>query len=436
MNLFCIILTWININTCNILFLMIKRILIILMITSFFSCVDKEKQGELFEKVDSKTTNVSFQNDVKPTEDLNILDYLYFYNGAGVAVGDINNDDLVDVFFTSNQGKNKLYLNKGNFRFEDITDKAGVAGNSDWNTGAIMADVNGDGFLDLYVCAVVGVQGLDGKNELFINNGNGTFTERGGAYGLDFDNYSSSAAFFDYDNDGDLDMYLLNHAIHTQNSFGKASIRNNRTYESGDKLLRNEGNKFIDVSAEAGIYGGANGYGLGVATADFNNDGFVDIYISNDFHEDDYYYVNKGDGTFEEMLKEKFGHTGRFSMGSDVADINHDGYVDILTLDMTPEDEKVLKASVGDESVDMLNMRVNRLGYHYQYARNMLQVNQSGQYFVETAILSGVAESDWSWSALFADYNQDGEQDIFISNGIPKRPNDNPPSTSSTVPVI
>ncbi|MDY8134745.1 VCBS repeat-containing protein [Aquimarina sp. 2201CG5-10] len=389
------------------------------------SCTNQKlPQGELFEKVSSKTTNVTFQNSINPTEELNILDYLYFYNGAGVSVGDINNDDLVDVYFTSNQGDNKLYLNKGNFQFEDITKKAGVAGNSDWNTGTTMADVNGDGYLDIYVCAVTGIKGLKGKNELFINKGNGTFTEMASVYGLDFQNYTTSASFFDYDNDGDLDMYLLNHAIHTQHSFGKASIRNKRHDKSGDKLLRNDGTTFIDVSIQAGIYGGANGYGLGVATADFNNDGFTDIYVSNDFHEDDYYYLNNGDGTFREVLKEKFGHTSRFSMGSDVTDINHDGYIDILTLDMTPDDEKVLKASAGDETVDMLNMRVNKLGYHYQYARNMLQINQKGQYFTETALLSKVASTDWSWSALFADYDQDGEQDVFISNGIPKRPND------------
>ncbi len=404
---------------------MIKRILILFIIASCSGCgKHKLQQGELFEKVNSEITNITFQNTLNPTEELNILDYLYFYNGAGVAVGDINNDDLVDIFFTSNQGENSLYLNKGNFQFEDITLTAGVSGNSDWNTGTTMADVNGDGFLDIYVCAVVGLQNLKGRNELFINNGDGTFTEKAKEYGLDFQNFSTSASFFDYDNDGDLDMYLLNHAIHTQNSFGNASLRNTRSNESGDKLLRNDQGRFIDVSTKAGIFGGSNGYGLGIATADFNNDGFTDIYVSNDFHEDDYYYVNNGDGTFNEQLKEKFGHVSRFSMGSDVADINHDGYPDILTLDMTPEDEKVLKASAGDETVDMLNMRINQLGYHYQYARNMLQINQEGRYFTETALLSGVAATDWSWSALFADYNQDGEQDVFVSNGIPKRPND------------
>ncbi|WP_299434745.1 VCBS repeat-containing protein [uncultured Aquimarina sp.] len=404
---------------------MIKNIIIVTFGLLFLSGCTKQNihQGELFDKVASEITNVSFQNILVPTEELNILDYLYYYNGAGVAVGDINKDDLVDVFFTSNQGENKLYLNKGNFQFEDITDKAGVAGSSDWNTGTVMADVNGDGYLDIYVCAVVGLQGLKGKNELFINNGDNTFTEKASAYKLDFKNYTTSAAFFDYDNDGDLDMYLLNHAIHTQNSFGRASLRNKRSPESGDKLLRNDGEVFTDVSIAAGVFGGGNGYGLGIATADFNNDGYTDIYVSNDFHEDDYYYINNGDGTFTESLKQNFGHTSRFSMGNDVTDINHDGYADILTLDMTPEDETILKASAGDETVDMLQMRINRLGYHYQYARNMLQINK-GDHFTETALLSGVAATDWSWSALFADYNQDGEQDVFISNGIPKRPND------------
>ncbi len=205
-----------------------------------------------------------------------------------------------------------MYLNKGNFVFEDITNKAGVEGNSDWNTGTVMADVNADGFLDIYVCAVVGINGLKGANELYINNGDNTFTEQAEKYRLGFENYSTTAAFFDYDNDGDLDMYLLNCAVHTQNSFGKAAIRYNRNEKSGDRLLRNDGEIFTDVSEEAGIFGGTNGYGLGVATQDFNNDGFVDIYVSNDFHEDDYYYLNNGDGTYTEQLKKYFGKTSRF----------------------------------------------------------------------------------------------------------------------------
>jgi hypothetical protein len=383
-----------------------------------------KKEGLLFEKLPSEKSNITFNNQLLESKNISILDYLYYYNGGGVALGDINNDGLVDIYFTSNQGKNKLYLNKGDNKFEDISLKSGVEGESDWQTGSIMADVNGDGFLDIYVCAVVGINGFEGHNELFINNKDNTFTESAAEYGLDMDNYSTSAAFFDYDNDGDLDMYLLNHAVHSEDSFGNAATRNKRNYECGDKLFRNDNGKFIDVSEQAGIFGGANGYGLGIAISDFNLDGNPDIYINNDFHEDDYYYINNGDGTFTESLKDHFGHTSRFSMGIDVADVNHDGFPDIMTLDMLPENEEVLKSSLGDDNVQMLKMRTEKLGYHYQYARNMLQINQAGNNFTETALLSGIAATDWSWSTLFADYDQDGEQDIFVSNGIPKRPND------------
>jgi enediyne biosynthesis protein E4 len=395
---------------------------ILFFVVLLFGC--SQKENLLFEKLASNESNITFNNRLLPAKGISILDYLYYYNGGGVALGDINNDGLVDVYFTSNQAKNKLYLNKGNNTFEDITAKASVEGQSDWNSGTIMADVNGDGFLDIYVCAVVGINGFEGHNELFINNKNNTFTESAAEYGLDLDNYSSSAAFFDYDLDGDLDMYLLNHAVHSELSYGNASTRNNRSYECGDKLFRNDNNKFVDVSEKAGIFGGANGYGLGLAVSDFNLDGYPDIYVGNDFHEDDYYYINNGNGTFTESLKKYFGHTSRFSMGIDVADINHDGFPDILSLDMLPEDEKVLKSSLGDDNPQMLKLRIEKLGYHYQYTRNMLQINQNGQHFTETALLNGVAATDWSWSALFGDYNQDGEQDLFVCNGIPKRPND------------
>ncbi len=396
-----------------------KTVLLLFIVTS---CSDKEEK--LFEKLPSSKTNITFNNKLDESKNISILDYLYYYNGGGVSLGDINNDGLVDIYFTSNQGKNKLYLNKGNNKFDDISIKAGVEGQSDWNTGTVMADVNGDGFLDIYVCAVVGINGFEGHNELFINNKNNTFTESAAEYGLDLDNYSSSAAFFDFDLDGDLDMYLLNHAVHSEASYGNADIRNNRSYECGDKLFQNNNGKFIDISEKAGIFGGANGYGLGIAVSDFNLDGFPDIYITNDFHEDDYYYLNNGNGTFSESLKTHFGHTSRFSMGIDVADVNHDNFPDIMTLDMLPQDEKVLKSSLGDDNVQMFKMRTEKLGYHCQYTRNMLQINQAGNNFTETALLSGIAATDWSWSTLFADYDQDGEQDIFVANGIPKRPND------------
>ncbi|MBA80495.1 MAG: hypothetical protein CMF36_05115 [Leeuwenhoekiella sp.] len=378
----------------------------------------------MFTNPDTEKAGISFQNTLTPTEDMNILDYLYFYNGGGLAIGDINNDGLPDIYFSGNQVKNQLYLNKGNLQFEDITETAGVAGKSDWNTGAVMGDVNGDGFLDIYVCAVVGLNGLDGYNELFINNGDGTFTESAAKYGLDLDTFSSSAAFLDYDLDGDLDIYILNHAVHTQSSFGKADLRHERNPQTGDRLMRNDGDRFTDVSEQAGIYGGINSYGLGIAVSDFNLDGYPDLYIGNDFHEDDYYYINNGDGTFTEDLKNHFGHTSRFSMGSDVADLNHDGWPDLISLDMLPQDENVLKSTEGDDNIQTQRLRTDRYGYHYQFTRNMLFINRDGGDYQETALLSGVAATDWSWSALFGDYNQDMQQDLFISNGIPKRPND------------
>lgn len=398
-----------------------KFIYILLISLSILSCTDKE--GSLFQNPKSSETGIDFVNTITETDDLNILDYLYFYNGAGVALGDINNDGLTDIYFSGNQVKNRLYLNKGNLQFEDISEKAGVHGNSTWSTGAVMGDVNGDGLLDIYVCAVVGLNGFNGFNELYINNGDLTFTESAATYGLDSESYSSSAVFLDYDLDNDLDIYILNHAIHTQESFGRSDLREKRNYQTGDKLMRNDNGVFTDVSEEAGIYGGVNGYGLGVAAADFNMDGYPDIYVSNDFHEDDYYYLNNQDGTFTEALKDHFGHTTRFSMGNDVADINHDGWPDILSLDMLPEDETVLKSSDGDESLQILEIRTQQYGYHYQFTRNMLHINQPDGQYAETALLSGIAATDWSWSGLFADYNQDGEQDLFISNGIPKRPN-------------
>ncbi len=390
----------------------------------FLACEqEKEQEPTLFQLLDSKSSGIAFENTVIESDSLNILDYLYFYNGGGVAAGDINNDGLVDIFFSSNQQPNKLYLNKGNLQFEDITEQAGVAGDSDWNTGVLMADLNGDGWLDLYVMAVVGINGFEGHNEFYLNNGDGTFTEKSKEFGLDLRCYGTHAAAFDYDLDGDLDLYVLNHAVHTQESFGRAQIRSERNEKTGDRMLRNDGNRFTDVSEEAGIYGGVNGYGLGISVADFNKDGFPDLYIGNDFHEDDYFYLNNGDGTFTESLKNYFGHTSRFSMGNDAADINHDGWPDLISLDMLPEDDAVIKASDGDDMYQTLKMRTEQYGYHYQYSRNMLFTSQPGKPYLETALLSGVAATDWSWSALFADYDQDGEKDLFISNGIPKRPN-------------
>jgi len=391
-----------------------------------FSCKKETPTSNpsLFDLTEATTLGIDFQNTLVETDSLNILDYLYMYNGGGLAMGDIDGNGFADLYFSANQGQNKLYLNQGDLSFTDATNAAGVAGNSDWNTGAIMGDFNADGLLDIYVLAVVGINGFEGHNELFINKGDGTFSEQAAQYGLDVQAYGTTAGQLDYDGDGDLDLFILNHAVHTEESFGRASIREDRNPRTGDLLFRNDGERYTDVSEEAGIYGGINGYGLGLAIADFNKDGWPDLYIGNDFHEDDYYYLNNGDGTFTDQLRTYFGHTSRFSMGSDAADINNDGWPDLISLDMTPEDEKVLKSSEGDDTYRTLQLRTQQYGYHYQYTRNMLFLNQGGHPYLETALLSGIPSTDWSWSALFADYDLDGNLDLFVSNGIPRRPND------------
>lgn len=407
-----------------------KLLLLALIAAGLTGCIrDPATSGKpLFQQVDSVQTGVGFVNQVQNTDSLSILDYLYFFNGGGVAAGDLNNDGLTDLYFVSNQGPNKLYINKGKFTFADRTAQAGVAGRADWQTGVTMADVNGDGLLDIYVCAVGLFKGLQGGNELYINNGpdstdTPTFTERAAEYGLAFTGFSTQTAFFDYDHDGDLDCFLLNHAVHTSRSFDQVSTRNNRSAESGDYLFRNDGGKFVDVSQQAGIFGAAMGYGLGISVADLNNDGWEDLYVSNDFHEDDYYYVNDRKGGFTESIRQAFQHTSRFSMGSDIADVNNDGYPDLITLDMYPADETVEKSSQGEDPPDIYRYKLS-YGYMNQYSRNCLQISLSGQKFMDVGVMAGVAATDWSWSPLLADYDNDGIKDLFIANGIVRRPND------------
>src|SRR5580704_15600266 len=390
----------------------------------------------LFTQLNTQKTGIGFINSNTDTDSLSILDYMYYYNGGGVAIGDINNDGLPDIFFTSNTGGNKLYLNKGNMQFEDITDKAGVAGLNDWTTGVTMADVNGDGYLDIYVCAVSNhnqdkeynpnarTYFKNSRNRLYINNGDGTFREESKKWGLDIPGYNTQAVFFDYDNDGDLDMFLLQHSVHQTASYGDTSGRSIYSPVSGGKLFRNDGDHFTDVTKSSGIISSPLGYGLGVGVADFNQDGYEDIYVSNDFNEDDYYYINQGDGSFKEMNRQAFGHESKFSMGNDIADINNDGWPDIMTLDMLPDNEKILKASQGDYDFNIYNY-LHKAGFNFQYSKNCLQLNTGcGDRFADIALYSGVAATDWSWSPLIADYNLDGINDIFITAGIKTRQND------------
>lgn len=389
----------------------------------------KEDKKALFEEMQAGHTGLHFENKLEDKEQFNILYYLYYYNGGGVAVGDINNDGLPDLYFTANsKGNNKLYLNKGNFQFEDITQQAGTAGKADWASGVTMADVNGDGLLDIYVTVSSGHHNLAGHNELYINNGDNTFTESAAQYGLDFSGMGTQAAFFDYDRDGDLDVYLLNHSQKPNANIIDTSARRKFSDLSGDRLMRNDiatTGKFTDVSAEAGIYQSALGYGLGIAIADINHDGWDDIYVGNDFHENDYLYINLGNGRFAEAGKDYFGHYSRFSMGNDINDFNNDGLPDIITVDMLPPYERELKTYGSDENPDTYKFKLIRHGYQHQYSKNCLQVNNGrGTQFSETALLSGVAATDWSWAPLFADFDNDGNKDLFISSGIVKRPVD------------
>ena len=390
-------------------------------ILSLCACTHTSKIKSFQEK------EIGFTNRVQSSDSFNIIQYLYFYNGAGVAASDFNHDNLTDLFFVSNTGQHHFYLNKGNMEFEDISVQTNIRRKGSWATGVSVADVNADGYDDIYICYLGDYKGQIGQNELYINQGQDglSFEEQAHEYGLDFRGFSSHAVFFDYDQDGDLDMYLLNHSIHANNTYQNVSIREDKHPTSGDRLYQQRQEEdsiyFVDVSEQAGIYQSGLGYGLAVSAGDINQDGYPDLYVSNDFHEDDYLYINQKDGTFKHELKKYIGHTSRFSMGNDIADINNDGRLDILSLDMLSIDERVIKESVGEDNYNVYAIKL-KYGYQHQYMRNTLQLNR-GNHFSEIALAANIAATDWSWSALFYDFDNDSYKDLFISTGIERRPN-------------
>lgn len=388
------------------------------------------EEGSFFVLRESRETGLDFENRLDIQLDLNILNYLYYYNGGGLAAGDFNNDGLVDLYFTSNLGEDKMFLNKGGLEFEDISANTAVdAGEGGWTTGAAVVDINNDGLLDIYVCQVGKYLHLDARNILLVcqgidENGIPQYRDEAAAYGLDFQGFSTQAGFFDYDLDGDLDMFLLNHSVHQNNTYGKRVDFLNTYHDlSGDRLYRNDNGRYVDVTKESGIHSNVIGYGLGLAFGDFNQDGYPDIYVANDFHENDYLYINQKDGSFTEELTNQMGHCSKFSMGCDVADVNNDAYPDIFTLDMLPEDPEILKRSGGEETIGVFNFKLI-YGYFYQYAANCLHINNHGNNFSEIARYSGVEATDWSWSPLLVDLDLDGHKDLFVANGIPRRAND------------
>lgn len=397
------------------------------------SCgIKTEEKTPLFEL--QKSTGIDFVNNVKDSKDFNILTYRNFYNGGGVAIGDINNDGLADIFFTANMGSNRLYLNKGKWNFEDISAKAGFVEKQDWSTGAVMVDINGDGWLDIYVCNAGFINGIAPQSKLYINNGlagaaNGaiTFTESAEKYGLENKGgYATHAAFFDYDLDGDLDAFVINNSFIPVNTLNYANKRDLKAKDwpvadflkgGGDRFLRNDNGKFTDISREAGVHGSLISFGLGVTVGDVNKDSYPDVYVSNDFFERDYLYINQQDGTFKDELEQWMGHTSLASMGADIGDINNDGFVDIFTTDMLPGDDYRLKTTSSFDNIDVYRFK-EKQGFYHQFMQNALQVNTGNNKFAETAFYSGVGASDWSWGALMFDADNDGLTDLYVCNGI------------------
>ena len=396
-------------------------------IWSFSGCSGSsgDYQFELLRKGD---TGLDFENVLRQSSEFNVFNYMYFFNGGGLAAGDFNNDGLVDLFFTSNMGPNKLFLNQGGLKFRDVTAEAGMEGMEGWTSGASVVDINNDGLLDIYVSQMGEFQNITGQNQFYIcegiKDGIPVYEDRAVQYNLDLVGFSTQAVFFDYDLDGDLDMYQLNHSLHANGTFGqKKEFLNTRHPLAGDKLMRNDGDTFTDVTLAAGINSTVIGYGLGVVTGDINLDGWPDIYVCNDFHENDYLYINQKDGTFKEDLTNQMMHTSRFSMGVDMADINNDGFDEVASLDMLPSDPYILKTSLGEDDYALFHFKLG-YGYNQQFARNNLQLNNGDGTFSEIGIFAGVFATDWSWAPLFMDFDHDGYKDLFISNGIPRRMND------------
>jgi hypothetical protein len=401
-----------------------KYFFMLLMTVGLFACgKSRKKTVELFRVLGDDKTGLHFTNKLKPTQQFNIFHYMYFYNGAGIGAGDFNKDGLTDLFFASNQG------DEGHLHFKDVSEKAGIPKDGEWSTGVSVVDINNDGLLDIYVCRVGNYEALQGNNQLLICKGIGKdsipyYEDEAARYGLDFSGFSTQSVFFDYDMDGDLDMFLLNHSVHRNGTFApRANFLGTYSPLSGDRMYRNEEGHFSDVTKECGINSSAISYGLGIAVSDINLDGWPDLYIGNDFHENDYLYINQKNGTFSEENNNRLMHTSQFSMGVDVADVNNDGYPEIISMDMLPSDPYILKRSLGEDEYDIFYHKI-AYGYNYQYTRNNLQYNRKDGMFSEVGLYSGIYATDWSWAPLWMDFDNDGLKDLFVSNGIPKRMND------------